>query len=97
MMNQIDLQRVMSVYSGVNGACCCGCKGKHTFASAHVETGSRHRGYEVTSDQVNDRTVKRIVNKVNKEISGGNAEYDGDLVAAVVGNRQYVVYFLPTE
>jgi hypothetical protein len=95
---KVVLEKVMSVYSGIDGKCCCGCSGKHTYASAHVRTGSRHRGYPVKDDEVNDRVVKRVVNKINRLIDAGEpVSIDEDFVSAVVGRRVYIAYFVPSE
>ncbi len=87
---KIDMSQVASVYSGVNGRCCCGCAGKHTYASAHRDWASKNRGYAVASDEVNDRTVKLIVGKMQKlePLPDGGDEY----VAAVSGDRLYIAY-----
>lgn len=88
----VKLEDVSSVYSGINGRCCCGCSGKHTYASAHREWASKHRGYAVTDEDINDRTVKMLVNKINKNLD--KVEYDErpELVSVVLGNRLYVAY-----
>lgn len=88
--SKIELNEISSVYSGRNGACCCGCAGKHTYASQHREWAGKNRGYEVTDDEVFDRTVKMIVSKINANID--SAEDVGDHVALVVGKRLYVAY-----
>lgn len=94
----VELARVSSVYSGINGRCCCGCSGKHTYASAHQEWASKNRGYEVTDDEVSDRSVKIIVNKINKRIAEGDFEYYEDtFVSVVVGQRLYIAYFVTEE
>lgn len=82
----IDLQDVSSVYSGRPG-CACGCRGKHTYASAH-------RGYPVTDNEVSDRTVKMMVNKMNKLISDpcNEIDYGGSYVACETCTRLYIVY-----
>lgn len=100
IVTSINLENVVSVYSGRRG-CCCGCRGKHTYAKAHQAYGSQHRGYAVGDDEVNDRTVKLIVNKV---LATRKATADSDHIVAVeVGEynkfasrdnrRTYVVYF----
>lgn len=87
----IELKNVASVYSGVNGRCCCGCAGKHTYASAYQELASKGRWFEVKDDEVNDRTVALIVNKINK-LTIDPADDHGQLVSAVSGNRRYIAY-----
>lgn len=93
----VDLAQVSSVYSGKDNHCCCGCAGKHTYASAHVKWAGRDRGYAVTPDEVNDRTVKLIVNKINLcyagLVEGGRKDIqETDFISAVVGDRLYIAY-----
>lgn len=93
------LANVMSVYSGVDGKCCCGCAGKHTYASAHVDEGSKNRGYKVNPWEVNDRVVKGVFNKVMKNFSPTNErdyEWPGG-VSVVIGTRLHIVYWLPEK
>lgn len=82
---KVDLSKVLSVYSGINGKCCCGCAGKHTSSSLSKKPRS----------DVNDRTVKMIVNKINKLLENpieNEADYDDTYIAAVKGNRLYIAY-----
>lgn len=67
----IDKSKVRSVYSGRHG-CCCGCVGNHRYATAFRNEGSEHRGYTVRDDEVSDRSVSIIVNKMNRVIESGN-------------------------
>ncbi len=87
---KLEAAIVRSVYSGVAGACMCGCKGKHRYASAYRDQSSKARGYVVSDDEVSDRSITMIVNKINANLQ--DAEYDADYVAVDVGNRTYVAY-----
>src|SRR3990172_4945351 len=44
----IKVADIQSVYSGINGRCCCGCSGKHSYASQYRELASKGIGYQVT-------------------------------------------------
>ena len=86
----IDINTIISVYSGKPG-CACGCRGKHTTAKAYQNLRSKNRGYEVTDDECNDRTVSLIVNKMNKQFDEcikGDNNYSLELP-----NRLYIAYF----
>lgn len=89
---QIELNNVASVYSGQVGKCCCGCSGKHTYAKQHQAWASKHRGYEVTDDEVNDRVVKLMVGKMEKAGAKKDSGLGQDLWTAYIGNRVYVAY-----
>jgi hypothetical protein len=91
-VTRLNVEHVASVYSGRNGKCCCGCAGKHSYASRHRFWASSNRGYAVDSNEVSDRSVKTIVNKMMK---AGNMKLSrsGDHVYTVVDNRLYVAYF----
>lgn len=94
----IEVSGVASVYSGKDGKCCCGCSGKHTYATAHRKWASTWRGYTVGDDEINDRTVKLIVGKISRS---DGVEYFGDkghrgstrFYSVVIGKRLYVAYF----
>lgn len=79
------------VYSGQAMACMCGCKGKHSYASKHLEYATENTGYDV-SDSVNDRSVKIIYNKVMR-----NPDREVDTLANCVyvntDTRTLAVYF----
>lgn len=81
---------IISVYSGINGKCCCGCAGKHRYASAYRKLASKDRGYEVRDEEVSDRSVKIISNKV---LNHKDSEHNGDHSSLVSGNRVLVVYY----
>jgi hypothetical protein len=51
------------VYSGKPG-CMCGCRGKYSYASDYKKEGGKERGYDVTDEDVSDRSVKLIVGKL---------------------------------
>jgi hypothetical protein len=95
-MNNVKFKAdfVRSVYSGKNGKCCCGCAGKHRYASALREEASKDRGYEVKDDEVNDRQVAKVVAIMNdRSIPFEKDGLQSDYVAKVVGNRLYIAYF----
>ena len=91
----VDADDVISVYSGRDRACCCGCSGKHSYASKYRAYAGRHRGYKVQDNEMSDLTVKRIVGKINKsymaepQTTSMCAEY----MTAVIGKRLYIAYF----
>lgn len=93
-----NLENVVSVYSGKAYSCACGCKGKHTYASAYVNMASAIRGYEVKPDEVNDRTVKMIFNKVfggkyGPALNNDDTNQNHDIYYLIKGNREYIIYF----
>lgn len=85
---QINPSDISSVYSGKDGKCCCGCAGKHTYASATREAAGKHRGYPITDDEVNNATVRLIVSKMN----AAGPEEDGNHYHVTVGSRLYIAY-----
>lgn len=97
---------IMSVYSGVNGKCCCGCSGKHTYNPLYKELGGENRGYALDDEDCNARTVKTILNKIKKNASLMNqGDYQpGDFVSVVLhkgggkfNGRLYVAYLVPSD
>jgi len=94
-VNDLQVSDVMSVYSGKAGACCCGCSGKHRYASAHQEVASKNRGYEVTDDEINDQQVRKILRLVQSEAE--KAESFGTGYSVEIHKRLYCVYLLPVS
>ena len=109
MNAQIKIEDVMKVYSGKAHACHCGCTGKYYYAKAHQATASKSRGYEVTDDEVSDRMIKRVVNKVNavlaltdertqQQVWDLDVADDGQYISITEEDRRdYVVYFIPEK
>lgn len=96
MNTQFKLENVRSVYSGVVGKCMCGCCGKHSYAEAHRAEASKDRGWQVSDEQVSDRSVRTIANKVRSLIEQGTAPLvadDGSWLGVDTATRSYVLYF----
>lgn len=90
-MCTIDISKVQSVYVGRVNKCCCGCSGKHTYASALRDVASKSRGYTVDDDEVNDVQVACVVNMIEQaEVVEGDMEY----LVTVNGKTQYVAYMV---
>jgi hypothetical protein len=90
----IKASAVGHVYSGKDGKCCCGCAGKHRYASHAVDLQSGRRGYVVTPDEVNDAQVARVVRILNDPATGPFT-LDTDYAPhawKVVGRRLYIAY-----
>lgn len=85
---------VMQVYSGVNGKCCCGCAGEHTYNPKHRRAASVDHGYEIGADQCDAQRVGRVLRQVQREAAkgGSNVMFSSNHVAAVVGRRVHIVY-----
>jgi len=95
-IQDISVKDVMSVYSGKPERCCCGCAGNHRYASAHRNTASRHRGYKVRDNEVNDKQVKRVLNlvKANPDLieHEATADRNNKFFSAEINGRLYVIY-----
>lgn len=89
--NEYQLENVRSVYVGANGQCCCGCSGKHTYASKHVEASGAKRGYPVTPDEVDDATVQRVFRKVSRHLGLVDMDERG-VVSFIKGTKIYILY-----
>lgn len=94
----LDVANVAQVYSGAALMCCCGCKGKHTYASRVAADGVALRGYAIDPADVNDRVVRRHVATINRVLAGAVPGGAVDVVTAThvavtVGARWYIAYF----
>ena len=85
----VNIGNITRVYSGKIG-CMCGCNGKYTTNPAYKEDVSMERGYPVTDDECNVRSVKIIAKKV---LSNPNAQAEGNYMFVEQNGRIQVVYF----
>ena len=92
----IDKAKVLSVYSGADG-CACGCQGKHKYrADAELRAlGSKRRGYTVTDDEVSERSVTIVVNKINNNLKDADTQHG--YVSVKIGTRLLIAYMIPAE
>lgn len=97
-VSELTVNDVMSVYSGKDGKCCCGCAGKHSYNSKFTAEGTKNRGYKVETADVNDAMVKRVLNVVQRAFANddASAEIGANFASVVVGNRVYIVYPRPS-
>jgi len=86
------VEDVVKVYSGKDGACCCGCAGKYYYSSAHRNVGSKSRGYEVTDDEVSDKMVHKVFGMASANLASFDLLSDTQFTF-VVGSRLYMVMF----
>ena len=87
----MELNKVIKVYSGKPG-CMCGCNGRYRVASAHVNAAGDARGYEYDADDVSDRSVKIIFNKIVKD-PAHKFDADANCVYLNTPTRTLVAYF----
>lgn len=94
----MDFSRVLSVYEGRDGRCCCGCSGAHVYRSdpgMRALAGSS-RGYVVTDDEVDDAEFGRIVAEIVEDVECGFLDaWSEDHVATVVGGTVRIAYLAP--
>ena len=76
---------VISVYSGKDGKCCCGCAGKHYDAS----WSNAKRDHRTTSDKM----VKKVFSLVENHLNADDKVETYGFKSSVVGGRIYIVYF----
>ena len=99
VLNTLTIDAIRSAYSGARGKCCCGCSGNHRYASAHVDEATKNRGYSIDPDEVSDRYVKTVFNKIKKNFEEGVSDACltvskafGAHIALSLGNRMHILY-----
>ena len=96
-LNKIDVNNVIRVYNGKANRCCCGCSGKHNYASAARGKGKEIRGYEIGEEEISDRAVLLAVNKINRAMKNDpdsvmyNNSYGSEWYAVQGQTRQTIV------
>ena len=91
MLQKLTVEDVLSVYSGINGKCCCGCSGQHYFRTATQVLGGKRRGYAVPDEDVSDMMVKTVLDKIK---ASGDVENLTSCLSTVIGERLYIVYLM---
>ena len=85
-------ETTVSVYSGKNGKCCCGCSGNHRLNSRHYAVGDTRHGYAVTADEINDAQITRVLRTITAATVASELEFGDNHVARVVNGRLFVAY-----
>jgi len=92
-ISPIKFEDVLSTYSGKAHACCCGCSGKYSYTKLGQQ--NYERGYPIDDDEINERSAKIIVNKINRALAEGNENdvyQDGDqMIVYETETRTYFV------
>lgn len=89
----IAVENILKAYSGKPGACCCGCSGKYSYASANRTLGGEDRGYALENEDINDKELARIVRKLNGYLD--QVEEADTYYALTLGKRLYIAYKMP--
>jgi hypothetical protein len=88
---KLTADRIMSVYSGQDGKCCCGCAGKHYYNPEFQKQGSRYRGYKVDDNELSIKMVNKVIGILNRS---NDVEDLGSCFSTVIGKRLYIAYLL---
>ena len=83
-MKPIKLYRVEKVYSGRTQNCYCGCSGTYWYPDAATDC---------PPDERSSARVKRIVNKLNKNLD--SVVSGGDIFILTIGRHDWTVYMKP--
>jgi hypothetical protein len=88
----LNLKRtdVMNVYTGKDG-CRCGCNGKYKYASAQQTAGSKARGYAVDDEDVSDRTVALVLNRIQKIVAANFPLIVKENGQFVIKTREFII------
>ena len=87
----LEIEQVQSVYSGKDGECCCGCKGKHYYASKYRTEAGKDRGYAIDDDEISDRMIKKVTKIIN-EANITDIDDGDSYLAVTIGTRLYIAY-----
>lgn len=99
-----DFETVFQAYTGKAG-CMCGCNGKYSVASKHRKFASEDRGYAHDDEDISDRSVKIIYNKIAKALARGEKLTTSskpfgcstNYISYEVNNRYLVVYYIVAQ
>jgi hypothetical protein len=77
--------KVLKVYSGKNGHCCCGCAGKYVY-------NSEYNG-RTNSSEIDNRMITRVINIFKKQRMG-DIEFENTFISTAINNRLYIIYWV---
>lgn len=90
-LRDLTPEHIESVYSGIDGRCCCGCSGTHYYNPTFAKAASKRQGYEVqTSTRMVPKALRMLMEQPVSNISG-----DSTFVSFVIGERLYCLYAQP--
>lgn len=90
-----NIRTAIHAYSGKPG-CCCGCRGKHRYASSAAGRGKELRGYEISSDEISDVSIKRAASFFLGLLERGEmegVEIFSDMISWESETRVKILYF----
>jgi len=93
-LNDIELFQVDCVYVGKPDDCMCGCRGRYTYTKINQKVSSDRCGYKVTVDEVDDKRVMRVLNKMRKNSHLGVQIIKNRIFTVVVGATQYTLFLV---
>lgn len=96
-----EFEKVFQTYTGRPG-CMCGCLGKYSVKSNHRKFADKDRGYPHNDEDINDRSVKIIFNKIAKALKEGKKVttssrpfgYSTNYIAYQTETRNLVAYYI---
>lgn len=88
----ILIEQIDSAYIGKPDKCMCGCSGTYSYSSMNREKSSKSRGYKINDDEVNDKRVKFILDRMRKFQANGVYVLDDYIYSVYIGTRQYTIY-----
>jgi len=86
------LEEICKVYVGQPHKCMCGCSGKYSYPSLNIEQSGKERGYALDTEDINDKRIHRVLNKVAKNAAIGVEVINEYIYSLVLGSRQYTIY-----
>jgi hypothetical protein len=88
----IKFEDIISAYIGKRDECMCGCFGTYYYLECNKDKASKSRGYPVSPEEVNEKRVKYVFNKIMG--SQPHIEVINNYIfTAYQGDQQYTLYF----
>ena len=91
-MPKISLDQISQTYIGKAHSCMCGCSGTYSYLKSSQKYGSKDRGYKVSDDEISERSVKFVLNKLKNNEMEGIQVIENYIFSYDIGTRTYVLY-----
>ena len=92
-INDITPRIVRSAYRGKPG-CACGCNGDYVYTEQNRKIAGEWRGYTVDDNEIDEKKVSRILNKVKKHPDTVNY---GSHLSLQTQSRLYIIHLVDEE
>ena len=88
----LTVDDILCSYSAKKEGCRCGCLGKYSYNSKHIELAGKDRGYKIQSKEVNDKQITKVLKLMKDNFDELEFTDDEIINFPMAENRIYTLY-----